>query len=213
MREPIRLVVGLGNPGREHEATRHNAGFWFVDALARSLGASLGQESRFHGAVAKAPSGVRLLKPSTYMNLSGRAVAAAANFFSIAPAAILVVHDELNLPPGEARLKLGGGVAGHNGLKDIRVQLGTADFWRLRLGIGHPRDSAIPQQPVVDYVLKPPLAGERRAIEDALARALAVWPPLATGDFERAMTTLHTNPSSPAPDAALRAKGQTGADS
>jgi PTH1 family peptidyl-tRNA hydrolase len=149
-------------------------------------------EPRFHGALAKAPSGVRLLKPATYMNLSGRAVAAVANFFGIAPEAILVAHDELDLPPGDAKLKLGGGVAGHNGLKDIRVQLGTADWWRLRIGIGHPRDSAIPQQPVVDYVLRPPLADERRALGDAIDRSLSVWEPLAAGDFERAMTALHT---------------------
>ena len=105
---------------------------------------------------------------------------------------ILVVHDELDLRLGEAKMKLGGGVAGHNGLKDIRAQLGTADFWRLRLGIGHPRDSEVPQQQVVDYVLKPPLAAEREAIEDAIGRALDAWPDIAAGDFERAMMRLHT---------------------
>jgi PTH1 family peptidyl-tRNA hydrolase len=192
MGDPIRLVVGLGNPGREHDATRHNAGFWFADALAGTLGAAFAHESRFHGALAKSASGVRLLKPATYMNLSGRAVAAAANFFAIPQHAILVAHDELDLEPGDARLKLGGGVAGHNGLKDIRDKLGTADFWRLRLGIGHPRDSAIPRQAVVDYVLRPPLAAERIAIDDAIARSLGVFASLAAGDFERAMTTLHT---------------------
>jgi PTH1 family peptidyl-tRNA hydrolase len=192
MSDPIRLVVGLGNPGREHAQTRHNAGFWFVDALAAALGTSFSHESRFHGEMAKTPLGVRLVKPSTYMNLSGRAVAAVANFFAVAPQALLVVHDELDLIPGDARLKLGGGVAGHNGLKDIRAQLGTPEFWRLRLGIGHPRDSAIPQQAVVDYVLRPPAAGERHAIDDAIARALNVWPALSAGDLERAMTRLHT---------------------
>jgi len=192
MSDPIRLVVGLGNPGREHAQTRHNAGFWFVEALAAALGTSFSHESRFHGELAKTSLGVRLVKPSTYMNLSGRAVAAVANFFAVAPQALLVVHDELDLVPGDARLKLGGGVAGHNGLKDIRAQLGTAEFWRLRLGIGHPRDSAIPQQAVVDYVLRPPSTGERHAIEDAIARALNVWPALSAGDFERAMTRLHT---------------------
>jgi PTH1 family peptidyl-tRNA hydrolase len=192
MDAPIRLVVGLGNPGREHDATRHNAGFWFADALAPLMRVTFAHEPKFHGALAKGDTGVRVLKPSTYMNLSGRAASAVANFFSIAPHEILVAHDELDLAPGDARLKFGGGVAGHNGLKDLRAQLGTSDFWRLRLGIGHPRDSAIPQQQVVDYVLKPPLADERRAIEDAIGRALSVWPPLAAGDFERAMMVLHT---------------------
>jgi peptidyl-tRNA hydrolase, PTH1 family len=192
MGAPIRLVVGLGNPGREHDATRHNAGFWFADALAPMLRATFAHESKFHGALAKADSGIRLLKPSTYMNLSGRSASTVANFFSIAPHEILVAHDELDLLPGDAKLKFGGGVAGHNGLKDLRAHLGTTDFWRLRLGIGHPRDSAIPQQQVVDYVLKPPLADERRAIESAIERALSVWAPLAAGDFERAMTLLHT---------------------
>jgi PTH1 family peptidyl-tRNA hydrolase len=126
------------------------------------------------------------------MNLSGRAVVALAQFFSIANDEMLVVHDELDLPAGEARLKFGGGVAGHNGLRDIRAQLGTPDFWRLRLGIGHPRDSAIPQQQVVDYVLRPPLADERRAIESAIERSLETWPVIAAGDFQRAMTLLHT---------------------
>jgi PTH1 family peptidyl-tRNA hydrolase len=188
----IRLVVGLGNPGREHDATRHNAGFWFVDALAAALGVSFASEPRFHGAVAKAGPDLRLVKPATYMNLSGRAVGAVARFFAIAPAEILVVHDELDLAAGEVRLKFGGGVAGHNGLKDIRAHLGTADFWRLRLGIGHPRDSEVPQQQVVDYVLKPPRREERAAIEAAIARGLAVIPALVAGEPERAMTALHT---------------------
>jgi peptidyl-tRNA hydrolase, PTH1 family len=192
MDAPIRLVVGLGNPGREHDATRHNAGFWFADALAPLMRVTFAHEPKFHGALAKGDTGVRVLKPSTYMNLSGRAASAVANFFSIAPHEILVAHDELDLAPGDARLKFGGGIAGHNGLKDLRAQLGTSDFWRLRLGIGHPRDSAIPQQQVVDYVLKPPHADERGGIEDAIARALSVWPPLAAGDFERAMMLLHT---------------------
>ena len=192
MSDPIRLVVGLGNPGREHEATRHNAGFWYADALARVLGTSYSHESRFQGELAKAGSDLRLLKPMTYMNLSGRSAGAAARFFGIPPAQMLVVHDELDLPPGEARLKFGGGVAGHNGLRDIRAHCGTADFWRLRLGIGHPRDSEIPQQQVVDYVLKPPRRDERAAIADAIDRGLAIWPSLAAGDFERAMTALHT---------------------
>jgi PTH1 family peptidyl-tRNA hydrolase len=191
----IRLVVGLGNPGREHEATRHNAGFWFVDALARKLSVGLVHVARFNSEVGKSDAGVRLMKPLTYMNLSGMAVAAVASYFSIELSQMLVVHDELDLPPGEAKLKFGGGVAGHNGLRNLRAQLATADFWRLRLGIGHPRNSAIPQQQVVDYVLKRPLAAERTAIDDAIARSLAVVPLLFDGEFERAMTQLHTKES------------------
>jgi len=192
MGTPIRLVVGLGNPGREHEPTRHNAGFWFADALAARLGASFAGEAKFHGRIARAVGDVRLLKPGTYMNLSGRAVAAVAQFFGIASPEILVAHDELDLEPGDAKMKFGGGTAGHNGLRDIAAQLGGSAFWRLRLGIGHPRDSAIPQQEVVDYVLQAPRAGERAAIDDALARALDAWPAIAAGDFERAMMALHT---------------------
>jgi len=192
MGTPIRLVVGLGNPGREHEATRHNAGFWYADALAARLGASFSGEAKFHGRVARATGDLRLLKPGTYMNLSGRAVGALAQFYAIAPAEILVVHDELDLQPGEAKVKFGGGHAGHNGLRDIIARLGAAEFWRLRLGIGHPRDSAIPQQEVVDYVLQPPRNDERTAIVDAIDRALDAWPPMAAGDFERAMMALHT---------------------
>jgi PTH1 family peptidyl-tRNA hydrolase len=193
----IRFVAGLGNPGREYAATRHNAGFWFADALASRLGTSFVAEGRFHGLLAKGADGVRLLKPSTYMNLSGRAVAAATRFFGIAPDELLVVHDELDLKPGDARLKQGGGHAGHNGLRDIVQQLGTAEFWRLRIGIGHPRDSAIPQQDVADFVLRPPLPEERAAIEAAIARGLDAWPALAAGEFERALTALHTRKEKP----------------
>jgi len=195
--QPIRLVAGLGNPGREHAATRHNAGFWFADALAARLSAPFSAEGKFHGHVAKAGGNVRLLKPATYMNLSGRSVSAIARFFSMGPQDILVAHDELDLEPGEAKMKFGGGIAGHNGLRDIAAQLGTPDFWRLRLGIGHPRDSAIPQQDVADYVLAPPSAGERRAIEDAIDRSLDAWPAMAEGDFERAMLMLHTRKENP----------------
>ena len=188
---PIRLVAGLGNPGRNYEKTRHNAGFWFVDALARELGAALSPQSRFAGDVAK-DGDLRLLKPSTYMNESGRSVGSLARFLAIEPAAVLVAHDELDLPAGTVKLKLGGGVAGHNGLKDIRAHLATPEFWRLRIGIGHPRDSELPQQQVVDYVLKPPRGDERDAIGRAIGRAIDAWPAIAAGEFERAMTQLHT---------------------
>ena len=195
--QSIRLVAGLGNPGREYAATRHNAGFWFADALALRLGAAFASEGKFHGQVAKPGGDLRLLKPGTYMNLSGRAVSALVRFFTIAPEEILVVHDELDLQPGEAKVKFGGGTAGHNGLRDIAAQLGTPDFWRLRIGIGHPRDSSIPQQDVADYVLGPPPADERAAIEAAIDRSLDAWPAIAAGDFARAMLSLHTRKENP----------------
>ena len=195
---PIRLVAGLGNPGRRYAATRHNAGFWFADALAAKLGVSMAHESRFGSEVGK-KGDLRLAKPSTYMNDSGRAVAALARFFAVSPDELLIVHDELDLRPGDAKLKLGGGVAGHNGLRDIQMQLGSADFWRLRVGIGHPRDSALPEQDVVDYVLKLPLPEERESIVNALERALAAWPDIARGDMEKAMMSLHTKPTSAGP--------------
>jgi len=190
---PIRLVAGLGNPGREYAGTRHNCGFWFVDRLAGALGVTFAAESKFGGEIAKAGE-IRILKPSTFMNLSGRAVAMSSRFFGIDSDAILVVHDELDLKPGEVKMKLGGGVAGHNGLRDIHAQLGSPDFWRLRFGIGHPRDSEHPHQQVVDFVLHPPRADERTAIDDALTRALALWPAIASGDMEHAMQELHTRP-------------------
>jgi peptidyl-tRNA hydrolase, PTH1 family len=194
---PVRLVAGLGNPGREYSATRHNAGFWFADALASRLGAAFRSEAKFHGQVAKPAGDLRLLKPSTYMNLSGRSVAAAARFFGITPDEILVVHDELDLLPGEAKMKFGGGIAGHNGLRDIAGQFGTKDFWRLRLGIGHPRDSVIVQQDVADYVLAPPASGDGKAIEAAIERAIEAWPAIEAGEFERAMLLLHTKKEKP----------------
>src|SRR5438067_7137521 len=191
---PIRLVVGLGNPGRRYAGTRHNSGFWFVDELNVKLGVSMTHESRFVSEVGKTGD-LRIARPSTYMNDSGRAVAALARFFGVSPGELLIVHDELDLRPGDAKLKQGGGVAGHNGLRDIQAQLGVSDFWRLRLGIGHPRDSALPEQDVVDYVLKPPRAEERDAIVAAIERALAAWLDIARGDMEKAMLSLHTKPA------------------
>jgi peptidyl-tRNA hydrolase, PTH1 family len=197
---PIRLVAGLGNPGRGYAATRHNAGFWFADELASTLGATFAHESKFAADVARSGE-LRIVKPMTFMNLSGRTVAGVARFFDIPMDAILVVHDELDLPPGEAKLKLGGGVAGHNGLRDIKAQLGSADFWRLRLGIGHPRNSAFPEREVVDYVLKPPDGGERADIDAAIDRALRASPDILAGNMERAMTALHTRPTQPSTEA------------
>jgi PTH1 family peptidyl-tRNA hydrolase len=195
---PIKLVVGLGNPGREYENTRHNAGFWFVDALARELGASFQKESKFHGEVAKA-SGVWLLKPTTFMNRSGQAVGALAKFYQMTPAEILVAHDEMDLPAGAVKMKVGG-AAGSNGIKDIVNHLGTKDFWRLRLGIGHPRElagklgGAMDRPEVVDYVLHRPGAEDQRAIDDVITRSLECWPAMAKGDMEAAMLRLHTKP-------------------
>ncbi|MDO9053782.1 MAG: aminoacyl-tRNA hydrolase [Gallionella sp.] len=188
---PIRLIVGLGNPGREYETTRHNAGFWWVDALAREENLGFKSEARFHGQAVRGQlhgHEVWLLKPQTFMNLSGRAVAAMAQFYKITPAEILVVHDELDLQPGIARLKTGGGHGGHNGLKDIIAQLGTKDFWRLRLGIGHPGDRA----EVSNYVLNDPRREERELIEAAMQQAQHIAHLVIDGKIEAAMLKLHS---------------------
>ncbi|MBM3390576.1 MAG: aminoacyl-tRNA hydrolase [Betaproteobacteria bacterium] len=183
-----RLVVGLGNPGAEYADTRHNAGFWLCERLAAKLGAALRRESRFHGLAGRRQDQAWLLLPQTYMNHSGQAVAALARFYRIPPAQMLVLHDELDLPPGALRLKFGGGLGGHNGLKDIAAHLGTQDFWRLRIGIGHPGD----RDQVVDYVLKKPRAEERTLIDAALDRALEHWPYLERGEYPAAMQKLNT---------------------
>ena len=188
----MKLIVGLGNPGRKYEATRHNAGFWWVDDVARVANASFRRETRFFGEVARVSAcDIWLLKPETYMNQSGRAVGALASFYRIAPQDILVAHDELDLPPGSVKLKFGGGLSG-NGLKDVAAVLGTRDFWRLRIGIGHPRELAASEQEVVDYVLHAPRAEERKAIGEATDKALEVWPFIAAHDMEKAMLKLHT---------------------
>jgi PTH1 family peptidyl-tRNA hydrolase len=187
----MKLIVGLGNPGKKYEATRHNAGFWWVDEVARLAHADFRSESRFHGDVAKAGTHW-LLKPATYMNESGRAVGALATFYRIDAADVLVAHDELDLPPGGVKLKFGGGLGGHNGLKDIAAALGTQDFWRLRLGIGHPRDYTAGDQEPVDYVLHAPRAEERKAIGEAFTKALDVWPLISAHDMQTAMLKLHT---------------------
>ena len=189
---PIRLIVGLGNPGAEYEATRHNAGFWLVDELARN---ELRRETRFNALAAKlriAGQEVWLLEPQTFMNRSGQSVGALCRFYKINPDEVLVVHDELDLPPGAARLKKGGSSGGHNGLKDITAALGTQDYWRLRIGIGHPRELKL-QQAVVDFVLHRPRQEEQAVIDDAIARSLRIIPLLAEGQFELAMKELHTD--------------------
>jgi PTH1 family peptidyl-tRNA hydrolase len=197
MPNPLRLIVGLGNPGREYAATRHNAGAWFVERLAERAPAGFRVETKFHAVVAGGEP--RLAIPQTFMNRSGLAVAALARFYQIAPPEILVVHDELDLKAGGVKLKFGGGFAGHNGLKDIAAQLGTGDFWRLRIGIGHPRDGALSEQEVADYVLHPPSAADRDAIDGAMTRVMVVWPRLVAGDTERAMNELHTQATDEAP--------------
>jgi PTH1 family peptidyl-tRNA hydrolase len=190
----IRLIVGLGNVGPEYAATRHNAGFWYVDAVARRTGTRLSSEKKFHGEAGRARVGGRdvwLLKPSTWMNRSGQAVVAIAMFYKILPTEILVAYDELDLDPGTIKLKRGGGSAGHNGIKDTQARLTTPDFWRIRIGIGHPRRSQL-EQDVADYVLHPPRKDERTAIEEAIDRGESIVDLLAEGKFEAAMLKLHT---------------------
>jgi PTH1 family peptidyl-tRNA hydrolase len=191
------LIVGLGNPGEEHLEDRHNAGFWFVDALAKQLNVRFETEKRFLGKVAKAKwegDDLFLLKPTTYMNLSGQAVGALCRFHKITPENILVVQDELDLKPGSARIKLGGGTGGHNGLKDIQAHLGTADYWRLRLGIGHPRDIAGDARviDVADYVLRRPLQSEQKLIEASIKNGLEILPLFLKGATQTAMLELHS---------------------
>ncbi len=183
----IRLVAGLGNPGKDYSETRHNAGFWWVERLASREGASFRMDPRMHGLTARI-NGIWLIEPQTYMNESGRAVSALSRFYRIAPEQILVVHDELDLEAGTARLKLGGGLGGHNGLKDIASHLGTQEFWRLRLGIGHPGD----RKQVSDYVLKAPRKEEEELILDAIEKSLETWPMIAKGEQQAAMLKLHT---------------------
>ncbi len=188
------MIVGLGNSGAEYGRTRHNAGFWILDQLAAQCAARFRNERKFSGEIARAAIGgveVWLLKPGTFMNLSGQSVVAAALFYRILPDQILVCHDELDLAPGDVRLKQGGGVAGHNGLKDIRARLSSADFWRLRIGIGHPRTTQSHQE-VADYVLHPPRREEERAIADAIERARPAVDLAVAGQFAAAMTRLHT---------------------
>lgn len=191
----IRLIVGLGNPGPEYEQTRHNAGFWVVDNLESGFhGNGWQKESKFSALVSRVKIGghdVWLMKPQTFMNRSGLAVGAMARFFRITPDEILVVHDELDILPGQAKLKRSGSTGGHNGLKDIASALGTQDFWRLRIGIGHPRSLNL-KSPVIDYVLQRPRREDMGCIEDAMAHAIQVVPMLCEGQYDKAMKELHT---------------------
>jgi len=189
--DPLALIVGLGNPGPRYAATRHNAGADFVTQVAQSAPSSLQTEVRFHGIYGRidlVEASIRLLIPTTYMNRSGQAVSSVAKYFAIQPGQILVAHDELDLAPGTARLKTGGGHGGHNGLRDIIKALGTADFHRLRIGIGHPGDA----RDVVDYVLQTPSKTDREAISAAIDESIATLPLVLRGDMARAMTRLHS---------------------
>ena len=186
----IKLFVGLGNPGDKYGNTRHNAGFWWIDAVCALTNSKVILESKFFGAAGKLnpTSDTWLLKPTTFMNASGKAVAALAQYYKILPEQILVIHDELDLPAGGVKLKIGGGHGGHNGLKDIAAALGTPNFWRLRLGIGHPGD----RNEVVNFVLKAPLKDEQSVINGCIDDSINLLPLLQSGDFEVAMLKLHT---------------------
>lgn len=195
----IKLFVGLGNPGPEYEFTRHNAGFWWIDAVAEALKTQLVMDKSYHGLAGRASiqgQAVWLLKPQTFMNLSGKSVAVLARFFKIAPQEILVAHDELDMAPGEAKLKLGGSHAGHNGLRDIHAQLGTPDYWRLKLGVGHPGIKS----EVIHWVLKKPSLDHRIAIDQSIARALNALPHMMAGEMEKATMLVNTSkPARPKP--------------
>ncbi|NOU40225.1 MAG: aminoacyl-tRNA hydrolase [Methylotenera sp.] len=184
----VKLFVGLGNPGDKYQCTRHNAGFWWIDQIAAQTNTKLVSDAKFLGVVGKTNQESWLLKPSTFMNLSGKAVAALANYYKITPAEILVIHDELDLPAGGIKLKFSGGHGGHNGLKDIHAALGTPNYWRLRIGIGHPGD----RNEVVNYVLKPPLKDEKNAIDDSITESAKLLDLMLAGEFENAMLKLHT---------------------
>ena len=199
----IKLFVGLGNPGDKYAATRHNAGYWFIDVLAAQNSSKLALDAKMFGIagklnveklnvaklnIGKPNQDCYLLKPTTFMNASGKAVTALANYYKILPSEILVIHDELDLPAGSAKLKFGGGHGGHNGLRDIHAALGTADYWRLRLGIDHPGD----RNAVIDYVLKAPARAENDALQASIHAACGVVPMMLQGEFESAMLKLHT---------------------
>jgi len=195
----IKLFVGLGNPGAEYEDTRHNAGFWWTEALARQLKVSLLPDKSYFAKVARTQvngNTIWLLEPQTFMNLSGKSVGALAKFFKIAPQEILVAHDELDVVPGQAKLKFGGSHAGHNGLRDIHAQLGTGDYWRLRLGIGHPGVKS----EVIHWVLKKPMAEQRSLIQESIDRSVKAAELLIQGEMDKATVLIHTSkPPRPKP--------------
>ena len=204
----IKLIAGLGNPGPEYEDTRHNAGFWWVDALARELKVNLMPERSYYGMMARANvqgEPLWLLQPQTFMNLSGKSVGALARFFKIQPQEVLVVHDELDFAPGQVKLKRGGSHGGHNGLRDIHAALGSADYWRLRIGIDHPGDRG----EVANWVLKKPPADQMTLIEDAIAHSLKYWPLLQAGDMDKATLNIHTTkPPRPKPEPKVQASAK-----
>lgn len=185
----IKLFVGLGNPGEKYAATRHNAGFWWIDQVSAQSGSTLKLDAKLFGLAGKlSPTNAWLIKPTTFMNASGKAVAAIANYYKIVPEEILVIHDELDLPAGESKLKFGGGHGGHNGLRDIHAALGTNQYWRLRIGIDHPGH----KNEVVNYVLKAPTKTEQDAINQSIDKSCQILTTLIDGDFEQAMLKLHT---------------------
>jgi peptidyl-tRNA hydrolase, PTH1 family len=194
---PIQIIAGLGNPGREYEQTRHNAGFWLLDQLAQSCGGTWRMDKNYHAEIAKimiAGRSVWLMKPQTFMNRSGHAVVPFMRFYRLAPESLLVAHDELDILPGEVRIKQGGGNGGHNGLKDIQAQLGTPNFWRLRLGIGHPR-SIHSKQEVADFVLSRATIAQQAAMDTAQDECLKHLPALIPADkhsLEHALRSLHS---------------------
>jgi PTH1 family peptidyl-tRNA hydrolase len=190
----IRLVVGLGNPGKEYERTRHNAGFWLVERFASANGIALRKDPKFQALVGRHDAtGAWLLMPQGFMNASGRAVQMLAGFFKIKPEEILVVHDELDFPPGTAKIKQGGGIAGHNGLRDISQRIASHDYWRLRVGVGKPP----PGSEGADYVLQKPSPEERAAIDASIDKALGILPQCLSGDLQGAMNKLHTEDKPP----------------
>lgn len=204
MGTPIDLIAGLGNPGAKYEATRHNAGFWFVDLLAREHGGSFGSDRKLRAETAEiaiAGRRIRLLKPQTYMNLSGESVGAAIRYYKIPAERVLVAYDELDLPAGRVQLKYGGGTAGHNGATNVVEHIGPG-FWRLRFGVGHPRDAAGARRDVVDHVLTRAAAEEEAQIREALRAAADILPVLLEQGAERAMNRLHSRKRAQKPEAA-----------